>query len=1244
MKPGRDAERESNPGSAGGPSRGLAALALLVVALGAALVVLASAASGSPAPVRVGLAPRVPIGARAVGAVPASSAISGAVALKPRDEAALTKFIGEVTDKSSATFGQYLAPGAFASRFGPTQATVAAVESSLQADGLRVSSVSGDHLLVGFSGSAAQVERAFRTGLESYRLADGSVTREATAAAAVAPAIAGSVVGVLGLSDLVHEHPEGLVRAPVSAEGKITPAKSAGFEHPAGSPTPCKDASEDAIEFGGLTDDQIAHAYGAFGLYSDGDLGAGQTVGIYELEQFAPSDIRHFDQCFFGAKRAASMASRLSVIPVDGGQPKGLGEVEADLDIEDVSAMAPGASIDVYEAPNNATGAIDEWAAIIGADRERVITTSWGDCEQEVQLGEPGIQQAENFLFEQAAAQGQTVFSAAGDTGSDDCNAFRTPNVAPGQNPLSVDDPGSQPYVVSAGGTTITDAETQPAQEHVWNDGAEWGAGGGGISMSWAMPSWQLSSKVPGIVLPGSADYTNADSIEKQFGYPQNFCQAFLPGATATTPCRTVPDVSAQADEFTGAVTIYSKLFKSEVPDGWITIGGTSSAAPTWAAMLTEVNASATCAEHPATADGVGFAAPLLYGVASNPAEYAASFNDITEGNNDIYGLDDGKTYPATGGYDLASGLGSPRLTDAGGTAGLAYYLCSLATSAERPVVSGLSPSSGSTAGGESVKVSGSGFESAAGADVAGVQVGSAHLSAADFRVKSSTSITLTMPPAKETLPPESPGPLDGAGPANVIVTLSDGESSAPGPGSTFQYVDTSEGETVPSITGVNPSGGLESAPQEVTILGSGFSAASKVSFGGVPAASFKVLSPFEIAVTPPAFSSHTACAPLPNTGAYEGEDAANDICQAQVRVSGPHGASAASTIVPPLEGPIAVDSEGAFVTPPGCGCEVRPAPSEFDYVPAPTITSVSTSAGPADLADEHGGTLVTIHGAGLNFLTMDWASLGDPAREAGQLTVFPFFTFLTGTEAQIVLPAVVAPGEATVNPVSLPFSFHTQAGQGPPASVSYAGVPTVTHLTNSANHLRLKGAIGALDTGGTPIELSGEGFSGQLLRVQFIDSIGPYSEGTQYVFDASSGTSLSTQTVSQNPGLDNTQACTVSGCSESSSANLIYLYPPGNPQVESISPASGSAAGGTEVAIHGQNLGCALGAFFGEARAEITPVETILDCGSTTVLYATSPPGSPGTKAPVTVTTVESFFTGSGHGSTTADFTYKKA
>jgi subtilase family serine protease len=270
-----------------------------------------------------------------------------------------------------------------------------------------------------FSGTAARVERAFHTGLADYRLRDGSVRRAATSAVTLPAAIAGSVAAVVCLNDLVQPEPVGVLRAPASARGKIRAPRTARFGHPAGAPRACAGATAAAHQFGGLTDDQIARAYGAFGLYGSGDLGAGQHIAVYELEPFQRSDVKTFDTCYFGATAAASMLKRLHVIKVDGGQPAGTGSGEAILDVEDISAIAPQATIDVYEGPSYGTDGtdydpVDNYAAIIDADQDQIISSSWGLCEQAIELGQPGLQQAENLLFEQAAAQGQTVFGAAG--------------------------------------------------------------------------------------------------------------------------------------------------------------------------------------------------------------------------------------------------------------------------------------------------------------------------------------------------------------------------------------------------------------------------------------------------------------------------------------------------------------------------------------------------------------------------------------------------------------------------------------------------------------------------------------------------------------------------------------------------------------------------------------------------------------------------------------------------------------
>jgi hypothetical protein len=1226
------------------------ALAAVTVALAGAIAIAAVAASGQSRPVHIGVTPRVPTGARDLGPESPSTTVSGAVVLRPRDPGALEAFIGALTSKGSPLFGHYLRKGQFAARFGPARGSVASVEGQLRSDGLHVGEVSADGLLVRFSGSSSQVAGAFSTELRSYRLADGRAARASVSAPALPRSIAGSVVAVEGLDELQPARPR-QARRTAADDGRFPAAEATNFAHPAGAPRACADARGAATDAGGLTDDQIAGAYGAFGLYGTGDTGAGVHIGVFEQEPFLGSDIEHFDRCYFGATAAAAMRSRLNVIPLEGGIPQGPGsDGEALLDVEDVSAIAPGADVDVYENPETPGGEVAEIAAMVDEDRDQIVTSSYGQpCEQEEEEGQPGTQQALNFLFQQAAAQGQTFLGAAGDNGSDSCEeAHREPVPQPGQNPVSAGEIASQPYVLGVGGTTITDA-AQPLQEHVWNDGPEGGAGGGGISQSFAMPSWQRDATVPGIALPGGPDYTAAASVEQRFGYPTGFCQDTLAGAGASTPCRLEPDVSAQADEFTGAVTVYSQEYRGEgeeqAPDGWVTSGGTSSATPIWAGMLALADASPTCRENPATAAGVGFAPPLLYAIASDPSAYAASFNDVSEGNNDQYGLDDGHVFAARKGFDLASGLGSPRMSGPGGSAGLAYYLCSYAANSGGPAVSSLSPSSGTTAGGELVTVSGSGFQSNGGADVAGVQVGAWQAPTSAIDVLGPSSLKLTLPPASRTVAANAPTSQDGAGPVAVIVTLTDGRSSSPGPPSTFEYFDTAAGGALPSVIGVIPYGDSEHAPAPVTILGADFSGAREVSFGGVKAASFKVLGDSQIRVTPPPYTARTSCSPLPASGTYAGESAANDVCQVQVLVRDATGVSAPATIRPPFEGAPTFAQDGALEAPASCGCEVYPAPSEFDYAPAPTIASVSTSEGPADLASEAGGTLVTIHGTGLNRATLDYASFDAPGLEASMEleALDQEIAFISGTEIQIAAPAIAESAQtATVEPTSVPLSVRTLAGVSAPAPVQYAGVPRVSAVHSSASKLELDGAGGAPDTGGTPIVLDGRGLSGQVTLVRFDDSQSPFSEGTNHTVQASSDTRLSTQTVSQNPALANVQACTVTGCSAATKAALLFLYPPGQPDVEALTPHSGSAAGATNVLVHGQNLGCPLGVDFGGEQAEsFSAVEALLACGSGSELDAVSPPGGVGAKVPVTVSTVASYFSGESDAPSKALFSY---
>ena len=203
----------------------------LVAAPLLALVCFAISASGAGAAAPTGtkvLAPKplIPRGATQLGAVSPTATVSGAVVLQPRDEGALTRFISQVTDKHSPLFHHYLTPGSFAARFGPTPSTIATVKSQLEASGLNVTSVARDGLIIDFEAPASQVETAFRTGLQRYRLANGSIGRARTAPVQVPATIAKYVTSVVGLDTTVKLRPSGVLRAPRSARGNHPAAKT----------------------------------------------------------------------------------------------------------------------------------------------------------------------------------------------------------------------------------------------------------------------------------------------------------------------------------------------------------------------------------------------------------------------------------------------------------------------------------------------------------------------------------------------------------------------------------------------------------------------------------------------------------------------------------------------------------------------------------------------------------------------------------------------------------------------------------------------------------------------------------------------------------------------------------------------------------------------------------------------------------------------------------------------------------
>jgi Pro-kumamolisin, activation domain/IPT/TIG domain/Fibronectin type III domain len=1131
--------------------------------------------SGNPNTlVQVSAKPKLPGGARAVGAVAASTQVSAQVALALPDQSAVTAFIDATANPRSPKYHRYLSKGQFASKFGPSAATVATVESALRADGLKVGSVSSNRLLIDISGSAAKVGAAFHTGLEHVRLASGEMGQATTSAIRLPESVASKVTAVVGLNALMKET-DGALR-PIKAleHGKTAaPAKTAAVN---GGPVACSDATAEQAT-GALTDQQIAAAYGLDPLYAASDLGQGQTVDIYELEPYLTSDVQMFDQCYFGADHTSQLSDTL----VDGGAGTGPGSGEAALDIDNVSALAPGAKIHVFTGPNNngAIGELDTWNAIAMADDARQVSSSWGLCETAEQLGMPGELQTENEIFEQTAAQGQTIYSSAGDDGSDDCAGHAATAVA---TDLSVDDPASQPYVTSVGGTTITNA-TEPPAETVWNNGNDGGAGGGGVSEAWAMPPWQsaVAGPQPTSEQACSDDPTGTES--------DNY---HLAGLATTLPsgteCRETPDVSALADPQTGYTIVWD--------GGWYQIGGTSASTPLWAAITADINASTNCSSLP---DGLGFATPLFYQVASSdPASYADAFSDVTAGNNDNLDVATSGTWSAAKGYDLASGLGTPRVTDANGEPGLDAQLCAAAgATTTAPAVSTLSATSGPVAGGTTVTIAGTNFGATQGS-------GNVFFGNADATVSSwsATSITVTTP----AYPSPNGVPAGSAGRAEVTVVTSTDHSSAPSAGSVFEYTANSTG--APVVDYVSTADGLPAGGNTVDIIGSGFTGATAVDFGDVPATTFQVLKGGnELSVTVP--ESDGTCA----VSATQGD------CAVAVTVTTPDGTSSGPTILPAYTGPVEYGLNGAFFTP--AGTEGVPQPEEYDYTAAPTITSVSPQ-----YASENGDTVV-ITGTGFNLNTFDWVNVGQAGVGANQ-------DFTIEGISPTTLTIGVPPAEPTVEPAATPISVQDAGGAGLLSNVSsfdYAGTPV---LTSISKHLAAQNNPGNLT-------ITGQGLSDVNSVVVQLQGGLSFLSSTSTAISDQSDTSLTVALPEGFAAPADVLVCSVSGCSTPNPAvDTLTLAYPGKPVINSIEPTSGPANGDFVMLINGSLDSELTAVHIGSASVTILEEPELTASGS---IYVLVPPGTGGKKEPVTISTLGGTLTGTPT-SNAVTFTYTRS
>src|SRR5229473_2837967 len=547
----------------------------------------------------------------------------------PEQQAALSKFMDEQLSKDSPNFHNWLTPEQFGKQFGPADADIQTVTDWLTHQGFQQIKVGAGRTAIEFSGNVSQVRNAFHTEIHQYTV--NGESRQANLSDPQIPAALTSVVaGVLSLHNFPRKsftHDVGIHTATRSIPGKPQFTTTSG----------CGTSNAQPCYVLGPAD--FAKVYNVPSTLD----GTGQQIAIVADSNINPQDVADF-QALFGLP-----ANPPNVI-LNGPDP-GLGasEGEADLDVQVSGMVAQKAVIDLVVSEDTLTAQGIDLSAfyIIDNNIAPVLSESFGDCESNLQTAG---NQFFNSLWEQAAAEGFSVFVSSGDPGSAGCDNFNTAKVAIGG--LAVSGIASTPFNIAVGGTDFDDAGRQttfwnpstasadsrvPAAlgyipEIPWNDTCAAAAaspnlntvcatpngiagGGGGPSAVYAKPPWQSGIIPNGIAAGDNHRYKPDVSLFASDGpQSQSFylvCQADMVPAGRPPSCATSGSFS-----FGGA-------------------GGTSASSPAFAAIMALIN----------QANGrQGNANPVLYKIAATAGQSCNSstealsgstcaFNDVTKGN-----------------------------------------------------------------------------------------------------------------------------------------------------------------------------------------------------------------------------------------------------------------------------------------------------------------------------------------------------------------------------------------------------------------------------------------------------------------------------------------------------------------------------------------------------------------------------------------------------------------------------------
>jgi Pro-kumamolisin, activation domain/IPT/TIG domain len=771
-----------------------------------------------------------------VGPLPPSQRLRLSLALPLRDPDGLKVLLPALADPRSPHYRQYLSVQDFTDRYGPSEADYDAVLAFARANNMTVTDLAPNRMLVDVDASVGDIERAFHLRMGLYRHPTENrlfyaPDREPSADLSV------TLWHIGGLDDYAPPRPA------------LAARKASTLPRPMSGSAP--DGSY-------MASDMRAAYYGAGPL-----TGTGQSVGLVEFGGYWQGDV----DLYYSTTGTTSSVPVTNVLVDDGANcPSACEDDEEAADIVQAAGTAPGLTQVIVYTGGGETPDADILNRMATDNIARQLSVSWTWTPEDPASDDP--------IFQEMAAQGQSIFVASGDCGAYAAGATEGCDGGAGQDPALF--PAEDAYVTAVGGTALT--TSGPGGGFVAE--TAWSGSGGGYAAITALPSYQ-------------ANVANAAN-------------------NASTTLRNVPDVAADA-----IPDSYYCTDGACDPGGYV-LGGTSLATPRWAGFMALVNEQAALNG----AGAVGFFNPTVYALGQGGG-YQQALHDTTSGSN--------TGFSAVPDYDLVTGWGSPN-----GNA-LVEALAGAPVPQPPPAVATISPASGPLAGGNSVTITGANLAGTtsvtfgavpaarfviegAGRIIATAPAGGA--GTVDLRVTTAWGTSPALAADRYVYNPAAPpapmvsalspttGPVAGGNavvitganlagatsvafggvPATNLIVYSATQVIASAPAGSAGWVDvtvTTPGGTSalatgdayaypapPVITALSPSTGPTAGGTAITITGINLTGATAVSFGGVPAPNLITVSDGVLVVTAPSGVGGPAAVTVSANGGDSGPSA----------------------------------------------------------------------------------------------------------------------------------------------------------------------------------------------------------------------------------------------------------------------------------------------------------------------------------------------------------------------------------